>query len=117
MSRLSWLLVVSCRTSVSLYKLVCVRPCVRGLLNVLLRLIRHRIFTQLFSYFKECKLLFDNQYGFRPNYSNVYVALELTDIMITQMDKIEEPINIFLDLSKAFDNIDHKTYRNWRKKH
>ena len=27
--------------------------------------------------------------------------------IITQMDKIEVPINIFPDLSKAFDTIDH----------
>ena len=36
-----------------------------------------------------------------------YAALELVDRIITQMDKKEVPINIFLHLSKAFDTIDH----------
>ena len=34
-------------------------------------------------------------------------ALELVDRIITHVDKKEVPINIFLDLSKAFDSIDH----------
>ena len=37
----------------------------------------------------------------------LYAALELVDRIINHMDKNEVPINIFLDLSKAFDTIDH----------
>ena len=40
-------------------------------------------------------------------HSTEYAALELIDIIITQMDKDELPINIYLDLSKTFDTIDH----------
>ena len=36
-----------------------------------------------------------------------YAALELIDRIITQMDQDEIPINIYLDLSKAFYTIDH----------
>ena len=36
-----------------------------------------------------------------------FAALELIDRIINHMDKYEVPINIFLDLSKAFDTIDH----------
>jgi hypothetical protein len=32
---------------------------------------------------------------------------KLIDRIITQLDKDEMPINIYLDLSKAFDTIDH----------
>ena len=39
-----------------------------------------------------------------------YAALELIDRIITQMDKDELPINIYLDLSKAFDTIDHSIF-------
>ena len=65
------------------------------------------IFPQLSTYFNENKRIFDNQYGFRPKHSTECTALELVDRIITQMDKKEVPINIFLDLSKAFDTIDH----------
>ena len=49
----------------------------------------------------------DNQYAFSPKHCTEYAALELVDRIINHMDKNEVPINIFLDLSKAFDTIDH----------
>ena len=48
-----------------------------------------------------------SQYGFRSGHSTDYAALELIDRLITKMDRNEVPINIYLDLSKAFDTIDH----------
>ena len=48
-----------------------------------------------------------NQYGFRPKHSTEYAALELIDRITNKMDLNEIPIDIFLDLSKAFDTIDH----------
>ena len=62
--------------------------------------------SQLSSYFEEYGL-FPNQYGFRPKHSTEYAALELIDRIINKMDLNEIPIDIFLDLSKAFDTIDH----------
>ncbi len=35
------------------------------------------------------------------------MALELVDRIVTEMDKNETPINIYLDLSKAFDTLNH----------
>ena len=45
-------------------------------------------------------------------HSTEFAALELIDRIITQMDKDELPINIYLDLSKAFDTIDHSILIN-----
>ena len=39
--------------------------------------------------------------------STELAALELTDIIITALDNHNTPLNIFLDLSKAFDTLDH----------
>ncbi len=44
---------------------------------------------------------------FRNGHSTEYAALEITDRPMTQMDKNETPINIYLDLSKAFDTLYH----------
>ena len=63
------------------------------------------IFDQLSSYLKYSRLFFENQYGFRSKHSTEYAALELIHRIITQMDQDEIPINIYLDLSKAFDTI------------
>jgi hypothetical protein len=54
------------------------------------------------------QLLYNSQYGFLPQRSTELAALELTDHIISSMDNNEVPINIYLDLSKAFDTLDHK---------
>ena len=63
------------------------------------------IHKQLSSYFDEYGLFFPNQYSFRPKHYTEYAALELIDRIINKMDSNEIPIDIFLDLSKAFDTI------------
>ena len=35
------------------------------------------------------------------------MALKLVDRIITQLDKDEKPINVYLDISMSFDTIDH----------
>ena len=41
------------------------------------------------------------------NIQHTHVALKLIDRIITQLDKDEKPIHVYLDLSKSFDTIDH----------
>ncbi len=55
--------------------------------------------------FQEKKMFYNGQYGFRTEHSTEYAALELIDRVIIEMDKKNTPINVFLDLSKAFDTI------------
>ena len=54
------------------------------------------------------ELLYDSQYGCRTEHSTEFAALELADRIITCMDHNDTPINIYLDLSKAFDTLDQK---------
>ncbi len=65
------------------------------------------IFKQLYNFFQEKNLLYNAQYGFRTDHSTEVATLELIDRVIPEMDKHNTPLNIFLDLSNAFDNIDH----------
>ena len=65
------------------------------------------MFIQLYEYFNTNNLLFNSQYGFRLEHSAELAALEIVDKIIYQMDNSETPISIFLDLSKAFDLLDH----------
>lgn len=65
--------------------------------------------TQLMDYFITNNLFFGNQYGFRPKHSTELATLELTDRLLHFMDKKspDTPFCIYMDLSKAFDVLDH----------
>ncbi len=52
-------------------------------------------------------MFYNGQYGFRTEHPTEYAALELVDRVIIEMDKKNTPINVFLDLSKAFDTLNH----------
>jgi len=66
------------------------------------------IFNQLHTHFKYKQLYFSSQYGFRELHSTELATLEIADKITFEMDKGKLPISIFIDLSKAFDTIDHK---------
>ena len=65
------------------------------------------IHNQLYDYFNDHQLFYENQYGFRMKHSTDMAALELVDRIVCTMDSNEIPLTIFLDLSKAFDTLDH----------
>ena len=62
---------------------------------------------QLYRYLDKNKIICDGQFGFRPNYSTELANLYLTDYTLKQIDNNLIPMNIYLDLSKAFDTLDH----------
>ena len=66
------------------------------------------IFDQLFQYMSNNNLLNISQYGFRPCHSTELSALELIDRLCKDMDQGLIPANIYIDLSKAFDILDHE---------
>ena len=65
------------------------------------------IFNQIHSYFHVNDLYFCSQCGFRKELSTELAVLELIDRITQQLDKGTTPINVYLDLSKAFDTLDH----------
>ena len=63
--------------------------------------------TQLMDYFTLNKLFTSQQYGYRANRSTELAALELMDRNIDNMNRNLTPVNVYIDLSKAFDCLDH----------
>ena len=60
-------------------------------------------------------MFYDSQYGFLKNHSTEYVAMELTDKILKDIDDKDISLAVFMDLSKAFDTLDHDvlTKKNW----
>ena len=47
------------------------------------------------------------QFGFRPGYSTELAAVKLVNHLTKQVDEMKIPVNIYIDLSKAFDTLNH----------
>ena len=78
-----------------------------SLLPVISKIFEKVVFLQVYEYFTENKLLYENQYGFRKYHSTELASLEFTDKIILNLDEGKIPVSLYLDLSKAFDTIDH----------
>ena len=65
------------------------------------------VYNQIFQYFTINKLFHTNQYGFRAEHSTELALSEIIDRILLYLDQQKIPITIFIDLSKAFDTIDH----------
>ena len=79
-----------------------------SLLSSISKVIEKCVFNQIIAYFEENKLLCESQYGYRKEHSTELACLELVDKLHQQLDNNETPFCIFIDLSKAFDTLDHK---------
>ena len=79
-----------------------------SILPVISKVIERVSFDQMHDYFHTNKLYFEGQYGFRKKHSTELAAVEMIDIITQELDKGNTPLNIFLDLSKAFDTLDHE---------
>lgn len=65
------------------------------------------IYNRLVHYLQSFNILCDNQYGFRKDHSTSLAIIDLYDEISTAYDQGEFAIGLFLDLSKAFDMVDH----------
>ena len=68
--------------------------------------------NQLTDHFTKLGAIYQSQYGFRKLHSTELATLELVDRVTYAMDQNLLPINIYLDLSKAFDTLDHQILLN-----
>ena len=78
----------------------------------------YKVFVLLFSpwnilltFLQEHRVITNSQYGFRKKHSTEYTAIELVDRIIEKLDRNKVPFNIYIDLSKAFDMIDHILFK------
>ena len=69
-------------------------------------------YIQLYDYFNKNNLFYRSQYGFRKIHSTELAGLELTDKILKDIDEKNASLAIFMDLSKAFDTLNHEILLN-----
>ena len=70
------------------------------------------ILNQLMSVSTDNQLFGMEQFGFRHGHLTELAALRLVDHLTNEMDHFNVPINIYNDLSKAFDSLYHSILLN-----
>ena len=66
------------------------------------------MYKRLISFLKKHNILYDYQFGFRENHSTDMALICLMEKLAKALDSNEIVIGLFLDLSKAFDTVNHE---------
>ena len=66
------------------------------------------LFNQRYEYFESSNLLTQRQYGFCKNHITEFAAIELVDRVTNLSELGSTPFNLYIDLSKAFDVLNHE---------
>ena len=89
------------RTDCNNYRSITVLPTIS-------KILKRAVHIQLYGYLSESKLLTQNQFGFRPKLSTVTALAHFTDNILQSLDSGCMTGAVFIDLSKAFDTVDHE---------
>ena len=89
------------KSILSNYRPISVLPCFSKILECIM-------YNRLYAYVAENNILFNKQFGFRAGHSTEHALLELIDQINDSFNGKSYFLGIFIDLSKAFDTVDHK---------
>ena len=79
-----------------------------SLLPAISKVLEKVVYRRLYNYISLNEILYQSQYGFRSSHSTTYAVSELTSNILKGFDNKEITLAVFLDLSKAFDTVDHQ---------
>ena len=69
---------------------------------------RAAVYAQLSAHLDQLGFLYQHQYGFRRGHSTAQAIGQLNNWVLEAMDRKERTGRLFVDISKAFDSINHK---------
>ena len=79
-----------------------------SLLSIFNKLLEKLMYKRVYSFFTKHNILNKYQFGFRKNHSTTLAIIEIVDKIREEMENGNSVIAIYLDLSKAFDLVNHE---------
>ena len=70
------------------------------------------VYNRFIEFIERLEILYCCQFGFRKNHSTALSLINLINKIAESIDRNEVTIGVFLDLSKAFDTLDHEILLN-----
>ena len=78
-----------------------------SLLTNFSKIFERAMYKRLITFVEQYEILYCYQFGFRKNHSTSMALIHLVNKITSAIDRKETTAGVFLDLSKAFDTIDH----------
>ena len=83
-----------------------------SVLPVFSKILEKLVYNRLLSFLDKNCILYDKQFGFRKKVSTSMALIHLIDKITEALDNKEHVLGVFLDVSKAFDTVDHEILLN-----
>ena len=78
-----------------------------SVLSIINKIFEKILHKRLYKYLTKYDILYKYQFGFREGHSTTHALIEATDTIKHAIDNKELTCGIFIDLTKAFDTVDH----------
>ena len=79
-----------------------------SVLSVFSKILERIVYKRVYSFLEENNILYGSQFGFRKGLSTEMALLEFLNKIVDAFEKDSFVMGIFIDLSKAFDTINHE---------
>ena len=78
-----------------------------SLLTTVSKILEKIVYKRVYKFLTESSQLYENQYGFRSNHSCEHAISQTVGNLLKNLESKKNSVCVLLDLSKAFDTIEH----------
>ena len=79
-----------------------------SLLTTMSKILEKTMYSRVYNFLDQTNQIYQSQYGFRARHSCKHAIAEVIREIVKNKEKNKHTVGLFLDLSKAFDTLDHK---------